>query len=129
MPERIAKTDPFTQITEYVGSGPMKFLRNDWVPGAKAVFEKFADYKPRTEKADWLSGGKNIFVDRIEWVIMMICNDRRWPESYRSMGLQDVELIVLGYNTPKHNPPAPDHAPARGHRAGDSAQSQARFSG
>ena len=40
---------------------------------------------------------------------MGICNDRRWPESYRSMGLQDVELIVLGYNTPKHNPPAPDH--------------------
>jgi N-carbamoyl-D-amino-acid hydrolase len=40
---------------------------------------------------------------------MMICNDRRWPESYRVMGLQDVEIIVLGYNTPKHNPPAPDH--------------------
>ena len=53
MPERIAKTDPFTQITEYVGSGPMKFLKSDWVPGAKAVFEKFADYKPRSEKADW----------------------------------------------------------------------------
>ena len=70
MPERIAKTDPFTQITEFVGSGPMKFLRSDWVPGAKAVFEKFADYKPRSEKADWLAGGKNILVDRIEWVIM-----------------------------------------------------------
>jgi N-carbamoyl-D-amino-acid hydrolase len=40
---------------------------------------------------------------------MMICNDRRWPESFRVMGLQDVEMIVLGYNTPKHNPPAPDH--------------------
>lgn len=40
---------------------------------------------------------------------MMICNDRRWPESYRVMGLQDVEMIVLGYNTPRHNPPAPDH--------------------
>ena len=40
---------------------------------------------------------------------MMICNDRRWPESYHVMGLQDVEMIVLGYNTPKHNPPAPDH--------------------
>ena len=39
---------------------------------------------------------------------MMICNDRRWPESYRVMGLQAVELIVLGYNTPVHNPPAPD---------------------
>ncbi|MEM8663980.1 MAG: N-carbamoyl-D-amino-acid hydrolase [Pseudomonadota bacterium] len=40
---------------------------------------------------------------------MMICNDRRWPESYRVMGLQAVELILLGYNTPLHNPPAPEH--------------------
>jgi peptide/nickel transport system substrate-binding protein len=70
MPERIAKTDPFQQITEYIGSGPMKFARGEWVPGAKAVFEKFADYKPREEKADWLAGGKRMLVDRIEWVIM-----------------------------------------------------------
>ena len=49
MPERIAKTDPFKQITEYVGCGPMRFMRNEWVPGAKAVFEKFADYVPRQE--------------------------------------------------------------------------------
>lgn len=40
---------------------------------------------------------------------MCICNDRRWPETYRTMGLQDVELILLGYNTPIHNPPAPQH--------------------
>ena len=40
---------------------------------------------------------------------MMVCNDRRWPESYRVMGLQDVEMIVMGYNTPDHNPPAPEH--------------------
>src|SRR5271168_1027590 len=33
MPERIAKTDPFKQINEYVGSGPMKFVRSEWVPG------------------------------------------------------------------------------------------------
>ncbi|HUN13246.1 MAG TPA: N-carbamoyl-D-amino-acid hydrolase, partial [Rhabdaerophilum sp.] len=39
----------------------------------------------------------------------MICNDRRWPESYRVMGLQGVEMILLGYNTPVHNPPAPAH--------------------
>ncbi|HEY2894997.1 MAG TPA: ABC transporter substrate-binding protein, partial [Pirellulales bacterium] len=39
MPERIAATDPFKQITEYVGSGPMRFKRDEWVPGAKAVFE------------------------------------------------------------------------------------------
>jgi len=40
---------------------------------------------------------------------MAICNDRRWPETYRVMGLQDVELVLIGYNTPRHNPPAPDH--------------------
>jgi predicted amidohydrolase len=40
---------------------------------------------------------------------MLICNDRRWPEAYRSLGLQGVELVCVGYNTPVHNPPAPDH--------------------
>jgi predicted amidohydrolase len=40
---------------------------------------------------------------------MCICNDRRWPETYRVMGLQGVEMILLGYNTPMHNPPAPEH--------------------
>ena len=38
---------------------------------------------------------------------MMICNDRRWPETYRVMGLQGVELILCGYNTPVHFPPDP----------------------
>jgi predicted amidohydrolase len=38
---------------------------------------------------------------------MMICNDRRWPESYRVMGLQGVELILCGYNTPIHYFPDP----------------------
>jgi predicted amidohydrolase len=42
---------------------------------------------------------------------MCICNDRRWPETYRVMGLQGVEMILLGYNTPVHNPPAPEHDP------------------
>jgi N-carbamoyl-D-amino-acid hydrolase len=34
---------------------------------------------------------------------LMICNDRRWPESWREMGLQSVELVMLGYNTPSLN--------------------------
>jgi len=38
---------------------------------------------------------------------MMICNDRRWPESYRVMGLQGVELVLCGYNTPIHYVPDP----------------------
>ena len=38
---------------------------------------------------------------------MMICNDRRWPETYRVMGLRGVELICCGYNTPIHYVPDP----------------------
>ena len=34
---------------------------------------------------------------------MLICNDRRWPEAWRVLGLQSVELVVLGYNTPSLN--------------------------
>jgi predicted amidohydrolase len=40
---------------------------------------------------------------------LCICNDRRWPETFRVMGLQGVELVMLGYNTPVHYPPAPEH--------------------
>src|SRR6516162_278067 len=70
MPERIAATDPFKQISEHVGSGPMRFTRDEWQPGARAVFEKFAGYEPRQEPASWLSGGKRITSDRIEWIII-----------------------------------------------------------
>ena len=70
MPERLAKTDPFKQIDEFIGSGPMRFVRSEWVPGAKAVFEKFPDYVPRQEKASWLARGKKMLVDRIEWIII-----------------------------------------------------------
>ncbi|MFZ4578523.1 MAG: N-carbamoyl-D-amino-acid hydrolase [Myxococcota bacterium] len=38
---------------------------------------------------------------------MMICNDRRWPETYRTMGLKGVEMILCGYNTPLHYAPDP----------------------
>ena len=45
---------------------------------------------------------------------MMICNDRRWPESYRVMGLQGVEMILCGYNTPLHYAPDPTQNPLQG---------------
>ncbi|WP_159995187.1 ABC transporter substrate-binding protein [Roseomonas sp. 18066] len=70
MPERIAKTDPFKQITEYVGSGPMAFKRDEWVAGSRSVFQRFADYQPREEAPDWLAGGKRMLVDRVEWLTM-----------------------------------------------------------
>ena len=39
---------------------------------------------------------------------MLICNDRRWPEAYRCLGLQGCELVLLGYNTPRHYPEYPE---------------------
>lgn len=49
MPERIAKTDAFTAITEAIGSGPFKFVKEQWVPGNKVVYVKNTDYVPRKE--------------------------------------------------------------------------------
>jgi predicted amidohydrolase len=44
---------------------------------------------------------------------MAICNDRRWPETYRVMGLQGVEMILLGYNTPSVNSQKSEEGPER----------------
>ena len=68
--KEIAASDPFRQITEYLGSGPMRFGRSEWVPGARATFERFADYVPRQEPASWLAGGKRMLIDRTEWIVM-----------------------------------------------------------
>jgi peptide/nickel transport system substrate-binding protein len=68
MPERVALTDPQKQIEDYTGSGPFKFVAAEFKPGEKAVYEKFKDYIPRDEPADGLSGGKRVYVDRVEWI-------------------------------------------------------------
>ncbi|MCO6392981.1 N-carbamoyl-D-amino-acid hydrolase [Aliihoeflea aestuarii] len=57
------------------------------------------------EKRYFQPGDLGFPVWRNEGVVMgmAICNDRRWPETYRCMGLQGVELVTLGYNTPSVN--------------------------
>ena len=42
---------------------------------------------------------------------MAICNDRRWPETYRVMGLMGAEMILIGYNTPLDYAPDPSQNP------------------
>ena len=44
---------------------------------------------------------------------MCICNDRRWPETYRVMGLKGVEMVLLGYNTPSINSQNETEGPAK----------------
>ena len=70
MPKRVADTDPNTQISDFTGSGPFVFKRDEWKPGDKAVYVKFDKYKPRAEPPSGLAGGKVAKVDRIEWVAM-----------------------------------------------------------
>jgi peptide/nickel transport system substrate-binding protein len=67
MPERLAKTDPYQQVTETVGFGPLKFVTAEFQPGHKAVFVKNADYVPRDEPPSWASGGKVVKVYRPEY--------------------------------------------------------------
>jgi peptide/nickel transport system substrate-binding protein len=70
MPERLAKTDPYEQVTEMVGSGPFKFVKSEFEPGHKVVYIKNTDYVPRDEPSDWASGGKVVKVDRVEWLVV-----------------------------------------------------------
>jgi len=68
MPERVAKTPANVQIKEYIGSGPFRFKAAEWQPGHKAVFERNKDYIPRKEPPDFMSGGKAVKIDRLEWL-------------------------------------------------------------
>jgi peptide/nickel transport system substrate-binding protein len=70
MPEHVAKTDPFKQIQDSTGSGPFKFVKNEWVPGSSVVYERNPDYVPRQEPAEWTAGGKVAHFDRIEWKVI-----------------------------------------------------------
>src|SRR5260221_13239643 len=68
MPKRLAETPAGKQMEEQIGSGPFKFVKAEFQPGVKAVYEKNTDYVPRKEPASWTSGGKVGKVDRVEWI-------------------------------------------------------------
>src|SRR5437764_205051 len=70
MTKRLAETPPGQQIPEQIGSGPFKFIKAEFQPGVKAVYEKNTDYVPRKEPASWTAGGKAVKVDRVEWITM-----------------------------------------------------------
>ena len=70
MPERVARTDAFTQIGDFTGSGPFRFLRGEWAPGSLAAYARFEGYKPRQEPPSFTAGGKVVNFDRVEWNII-----------------------------------------------------------
>lgn len=70
MRESDAATDPMKPVTDTIGSGPFRFNRAEWRSGARVVYDRNADYRPRAEPADGLAGGRVVKLDRVEWVIM-----------------------------------------------------------
>jgi len=115
MPERIARTDPFQQITEIVGSGPYRFLADEYVSGSRVAYAKFEGYAPRQEPASRTAGGKVAHMDRVEWTIIpdsataaaaLQAGEIDWweqinadlaPRLRRARGVEVAVLNTLGY--------------------------------
>src|SRR5215470_7293270 len=67
MPARIASTPADEQITEVVGSGPFKFVKDEWKPGHQVVYVRNTDYVPRNEAPSGSTGGKKVYLDKVIW--------------------------------------------------------------
>src|SRR6516225_1882212 len=71
MPERLAGTSPFKPVAEIVGSGPYRFLPEEHISGARAAYERFPLYQPRSGgPVDFTSGPKIAHFDRVEWLTL-----------------------------------------------------------
>jgi peptide/nickel transport system substrate-binding protein len=71
MPERLARTEPHTAVTDPTGSGPFRLKADERVPGARVVWERFPGYVPRPDGvAEGTTGPKVANFERIEWLIM-----------------------------------------------------------
>ncbi len=110
MPERLAKTDAFTQVTEMVGSGPFRYKADERLQGSRNVYQKFDQYVPRPGGApSWTAGPKVVHFDRVEWTTIpddstaanaLISGEQDWYE-YAALDLvtllqkaRDVQVSV-----------------------------------
>jgi len=71
MPARLAAESPFKPVAEIIGSGPYRFLKEEHVSGARAVFERFAEYQPRPSgPVGFTAGPKVAHFERVEWLTL-----------------------------------------------------------
>jgi len=68
MPERFASLPSSQAVPEIIGSGPFRYVTSERVPGSRNVYERNPAYVPRQEPASYLSGGKVVHFDRVEWL-------------------------------------------------------------
>ena len=95
MPKRIAETDAFKQIEEHIGSGPYIFKKDEFKPGDKAVYVKNTKYVPRNEPPSGTAGGKQVFVDRVEWNLAL----RDAQAQVNALKKGEVDIIeALGFD-------------------------------
>ncbi len=69
MPERVSSRPGTEQLTDPTGSGPYRFLKDEWVSGARSAYARFDGYVPRQEKPSGFAGGKLAHFDRVEWTV------------------------------------------------------------
>ena len=70
MPARVAATPGSEQVKEQIGSGPFKWVPGEYKPGERLVYVKNDKYKSRSEAPNGTTGGKPVYIDRVEWVII-----------------------------------------------------------
>lgn len=93
MPERLAKTDAFAQVTEVTGSGPFRFKADERMVGARSVYTRFDKYRPRESgEASGTAGPKVVHFDRVEWLVQ--------PDPGTAVGALTAGEVDLVYNPP-----------------------------
>jgi peptide/nickel transport system substrate-binding protein len=104
MPKRVADSDAFKQIEEHIGSGPYVFKRDEFKPGDKAVYLRNTKYVPRKEAPSGTAGGKNVYVDRVEWNLAL--RDAQAQVNALQKGEVDIieSVAFEQYETVKRDP-------------------------
>jgi peptide/nickel transport system substrate-binding protein len=104
MPERIARTDANTQITDTTGSGPFRFVADERIQGSRTVYARFEGYVPRQEgRPSFLAGPRIVHFDRVVWTFL--------PDPATS-----AAAMIKGEFDWWENPPIDLVAMLRGHR-------------
>lgn len=88
MPKRLAEIPAGEQVTEMIGSGPFRFVAEEYRPGDQAVYIRNEDYVPRSEPMSWTAGGKVVNVDKVVWKAMP-----DMQTSINALQSGDVDLI------------------------------------
>ena len=97
MPARLAATDPAQPVNELVGSGPYRFVADEFSTNSLAVLARFEAYQPRDEPPSGTSGGRIAKMDRIEWRVI--------PEAATQVNaLLTSEVDWIGAVPPDLNP-------------------------